>query len=44
MNLGNDGIVAAAVLMRFAANYERAREGAEIEPIPENGVGPGAAD
>jgi hypothetical protein len=36
LNLGDDGLLAAAVLMRIAANYERARKEAG-EFAPENG-------
>jgi hypothetical protein len=31
MNLGDDGLLAAAVLMRIAANYERVVEAAGVE-------------
>lgn len=41
MNLGEDGLLAAAILMRIAANYERAREVADFELLLENGEGPG---
>jgi hypothetical protein len=34
MDLGEDGLLAAAVLMRIAANYERAREAKVAETIP----------
>ncbi|WP_363348855.1 hypothetical protein [Methylocystis echinoides] len=35
MNLGDDGLLAAAILMRIATNYERAREAAGV--VPSNG-------
>jgi hypothetical protein len=34
MNLGDDGMLAAAILMRIAADYERAREAKAAETIP----------
>lgn len=39
MNLGDDGLIAATVLMRIAADYERAVEAAAAEFIPESGGG-----
>jgi hypothetical protein len=34
MNLGDDGLLAAAVLMRIAANYERAAlEASQLFPV-----------
>ncbi|MGJ0510541.1 MAG: hypothetical protein ACR652_26140 [Methylocystis sp.] len=40
MHLGEDGLLAAAILMRIAANYERAREVADFEFLLGNGEGP----
>jgi hypothetical protein len=34
MNLGDDGMLAAAILMRIAADYERARLGKTAGTIP----------
>ncbi|WP_363351635.1 hypothetical protein [Methylocystis echinoides] len=34
MNLGDDGMLAAAILMRIAADYERAREAKAAGTIP----------
>jgi hypothetical protein len=34
MNLGDDGMLAAAILMGIAADYERAREAKTTETIP----------
>ncbi len=34
MNLGDDGMLAAAILMRIAADYERAREAKAGGTIP----------
>ena len=34
MNLGDDGMLAAAILMRIAADYERAREVKAAGTIP----------
>jgi hypothetical protein len=34
MNLGDDGLLAAAILMRIAADYERARQAKAAETIP----------
>jgi hypothetical protein len=34
MNLGDDGMLAAAILMRIAADYERAREAKTAGTIP----------
>ncbi|CAJ0854497.1 hypothetical protein AMST5_00746 [freshwater sediment metagenome] len=34
MNLGDDGLLAAAILMRIAANYDRARQAKAAGTIP----------
>ncbi len=34
MNLGEDGMLAAAILMRIAADYERLRQAKAAETIP----------
>jgi hypothetical protein len=34
MNLGDDGLLAAAILMRIAADYERARQAKAGDTIP----------
>jgi hypothetical protein len=34
MNLGDDGMLAAAILMRIAADYERERQAKEPGTIP----------
>jgi hypothetical protein len=34
MNLGDDGLLAAVILMRIAADYERARQGKAAGTIP----------
>jgi hypothetical protein len=34
MNLGDDGLLAAAILMRIAANYDRARQERAAGTIP----------
>lgn len=34
MNLGEDGMLAAAILMRIAADYERARKAKAGDTIP----------
>ena len=34
MNLGDDGLLAAAILMRIAADYERARKAEAGDTIP----------
>ncbi len=34
MNLGEDGMLAAAILMRIAADYERVRQAKAAETIP----------
>ncbi|CAJ0872805.1 hypothetical protein AMST5_02451 [freshwater sediment metagenome] len=38
MNLGDDGMLAAAILMRIAADYERAREAKDAGTIPLEGL------
>lgn len=38
MNLGDDGMLAAAILMRIAADYERAREAKDAGIIPLEGL------
>ena len=38
MNLGDDGMLAAAILMRIAADYERAREAKAAGTIPLEGL------
>jgi hypothetical protein len=38
MNLGDDGMLAAAILMRIAADYEREREAKAAGTIPLEGL------
>jgi hypothetical protein len=38
MNLGDDGMLAAAILMRIAADYERARQGKVAGIMPQEAL------